>query len=223
MTKPAEVAKAIEAEIRARPGANTPVLRDLRKAWTAKLKATPAAEVIEIALALAAARPQQTKWIAYELLRYHRGAYDAVSQPQLEAFASELASWYAVDAFGTILLGPLWSKGRVGDSLIDSWAASPNRWLRRSALVATVGLNARGHGPQGDAARTLKICRALAGDRDDMVEKALSWALRFLSQRDRPAVVAFMEEMGGTLPARVRREVRTKLTTGKKNVRVSAG
>lgn len=91
MTKPAEVAKAIEAEIRARPGANTPVLRDLRKAWTAKLKATPAAEVIEIALALAAARPQQTKWIAYELLRYHRGAYDAVSQPQLEAFASELA------------------------------------------------------------------------------------------------------------------------------------
>lgn len=221
MTTPAEVAKAIEADLRTLSGAYTPALRDLRKGWTTKLKPAPAADVIEIALALAATRPQETKWIAYELVRHHRGAYDAVSQAQLEAFASELASWYSVDAFGTILLGPLWAKGRVGDDLIDRWAASPSRWLRRSALVATVGLNARGHGPQGDAARTLKICRALAADRDDMVEKALSWALRFLSQRDRPAVVKFMEEWDGNLPSRVRREVRTKLTTGKKNARAS--
>jgi 3-methyladenine DNA glycosylase AlkD len=219
--KPADVAKAIEADLRGLQGAYTPALRDLRKGWTAKLKPEQAGEVIEIALGLAASRPQETKWIAYELVRHHRGAYDQISQAQLEAFASELASWYAVDAFGTILLGPLWAKGRVGDELIDRWAASPSRWLRRAALVATVGLNARGHGPDGDAARTLKICRALAADRDDMVEKALSWALRFLSQRDRPAVAAFMEDQGENLPARVRREVRTKLTTGKKNARAS--
>src|SRR5262249_1691891 len=103
-------------------------------------------------------------------------------------------------------------------ALIDGWAGSEDRWLRRSALVATVGLNGRASGP-ADAARTLAICRTLAADRDDMVEKALSWALRFLSQRDRPAVEAFMAELGDALPARVRREVRNKLTTGLKTPR----
>ena len=66
------------------------------------------------------------------------------------------------------------------------------------------------------ADRTLAICRALAADRDDMVEKALSWALRVLSRRDRPAVEKFMAEMGDRLPARARREVRNKLVTGLK-------
>lgn len=212
---------AVEADILALPGAYTPALRTLRKAWSEKLADASAGEVIALAQALAARRPQPTKWIAYELIRFHRAAYDAVSQAQLENLAQDLASWYAVDAFGTILVGPLWAKGRVDDGLIDAWAVSPNRWLRRSALVATVGLNARAHGARGDAARTLKICRALAADRDDMVEKALSWALRFLSHRDKAAVAAFMGEMGEQLPARARREVASKLTTGKKTVRAS--
>jgi 3-methyladenine DNA glycosylase AlkD len=65
----------------------------------------------------------------------------------------------------------------------------------------------------------LAICRRLAGDRDDIVEKATSWALRVLSQRDRPAVARFMAEMGEGLAARVRREVRNKLASGLKTPR----
>ena len=57
---------------------------------------------------------------------------------------------------------------------MTGWARSPDRWLRRSALVATVGAKA-------EAARTLAVCAGLAADRDDMVVKALSWALRELS------------------------------------------
>lgn len=215
---PAGLAAEVQAEICALPRKYTPEIRTLRKAWSAKLKAEAAADVIGVAGALADRLPQEIKWVAYELIRHHRGAYEAITRDQLETFAEDLASWYAVDAFNTILLGPLWAKGRVADDLIMAWTRSPNRWLRRSALVATVGLN----GKTGDAGRTLAICRALAADRDDMVEKALSWALRFLSQRDKAAVVAFMAEMGEGLPARVRREVHTKLATGKKTVRAKA-
>ena len=49
-------------------------------------------------------------------------------------------------------------------------------------------------GDERYAARTLAVCRTLAADRDDMVVKAMSWALRVLSDRDRPAVEAFMAE-----------------------------
>ena len=57
----------------------------------------------------------------------------------------------------------------------------------------------------------------LVSDRDDMVVKAMSWALRALSQRDPAAVEQFLSEREGELARRVIREVRNKLSTGLKN------
>jgi 3-methyladenine DNA glycosylase AlkD len=209
----------IRAEIAALPRRDTPSIRAVRRRRSAALKAADAAEVIALAQALERAAPQEGKWVAYELIRFHPGAFAAVSEAQVEDFASRVGSWYATDAFGTILAGPLWAKGRVSDALIDAWRRSDERWLRRSALVASVGLNASL--AKGDAARTLPLSLALAGDRDDMVEKAVSWALRYLSQKDRGAVEAFMAEHGDRLAARVRREVRHKLDTGLKAPRAT--
>ena len=50
-----------------------------------------------------------------------------------------------------------------------------------------------------------------------MVVKALSWALRSLIEWDRRAVSAFLVEHEDELAGRVKREVRTKLRTGRKN------
>ena len=49
-------------------------------------------------------------------------------------------------------------------------------------MVCTVCLNRKSLGGYGDPDRTLAVCRLLVGDRDDMVVKALSWALRELVQ-----------------------------------------
>jgi 3-methyladenine DNA glycosylase AlkD len=83
--------------------------------------------------------------------------------------------------------------------------------------VSTVALNRPSTGGTGDASRTLSICRMLVRDRDDMVVKALSWALRELSKWDRGSVKTFLKTYQGVLPARVNREVRNKLRTGLKN------
>ncbi len=56
----------------------------------------------------------------------------------------------------------------------------------------------------------------LAADRDDMVVKALSLALRELAKHDPQAVVEFLESDSDALAARVLREVRNNLTTGLK-------
>ena len=84
-------------------------------------------------------------------------------------------------------------------------------------MVSTVALNVRSHGGQGDVSRTLAVCRLLVDDHDDMVVKALSWALRQLVVHDAEAVRGFIEEYEERLAARVKREVRNKLTTGLKN------
>ena len=72
-------------------------------------------------------------------------------------------------------------------------------------------------GGRGDVARTLAVCRHVVKDRDDMVVKALSWALRSLVEWDRAAVSAFLREHQGTLAGRVTREVSTKLRTDRKH------
>jgi 3-methyladenine DNA glycosylase AlkD len=211
-----DAAAAITAEIATLPRRDTADVRAVRRRWTRTLRAASAGEVLATAASLEARAAQTGKWVAYELVRYHTGAFAEIGEAEVAEYASRCASWYAVDAFGTILSGPLWAKGRLSDALVAAWATSENRWLRRAALVATVGLNAKASGGPGDAGRTLAVCRTLAADDDDMVEKALSWALRELSKRDRPAVAAFMAQMDATLPARVKREVNNKLVTGLK-------
>ena len=78
-------------------------------------------------------------------------------------------------------------------------------------------LNTRSRGGSGDVGRSLAVCDILLHDRDDLVIKAMSWALRELIVHDRPAVEAFLAAHDDDLAARVKREVRNKLTTGLKN------
>ena len=210
-----DTAARYRSEIAALATRDTPHLRALRKVWSQTLKVETGGHVVALAEALEAVSPQEGKWLAYELIRHHAGAFAEVSQLLVERFTERAASWYAVDALGTILTGALWAKGRLPDGLFEGWSRSENRWLRRSALVATVGLNASGPDP----ARTFPICLRLAEDRDDMVEKAVSWALRYLSQKDRAVVETFMVEHGARFRPRVRREVGHKLATGFKTPR----
>jgi 3-methyladenine DNA glycosylase AlkD len=116
-----------------------------------------------------------------------------------------------------ILAGPAWLHGRVDDADVERWARSDDLWWRRAALVATTGLNNKSRGGRGDAPRTFAVVEMLIDDREDMVVKAVSWALRMLAPWQPAAVRAFMDKHADRLAPRVRREVRNKLETGYKN------
>ena len=87
-------------------------------------------------------------------------------------------------------------------------------------MVCTVILNRRTWGGKGDTPRTLGVCELLVADRDDMVVKGMSWALRELIATDRRGVQRFLKKYGTALAGRVRREVNNKLSTGLKNPRL---
>jgi 3-methyladenine DNA glycosylase AlkD len=74
-------------------------------------------------------------------------------------------------------------------------------------------------GGAGNTPRTLMVCEVLATDREEMVAKGLSWALRDPGKRDPEAVKKFLERHEDELPALVKREVRNKLSYGVKNPR----
>lgn len=216
-----EVALEIDAEIRALPVRNAPNARAIRRKYSRKLKQTNPEFILDLARELLENYGQ--RWLACELIQNHRAAFQRIGEAELEGFGQGINSWGAVDVFARILAGPAWLNGQVSDELIHKWAHSEDRWWRRAALVSTVALNVRSHGGRGDVPRTLGVCRLLVDDRDDMVVKAMSWALRELVVHDPDAVRGFLTEYEDVLAARVKREVRNKITTGLKNPRRKRG
>jgi 3-methyladenine DNA glycosylase AlkD len=217
LSSAASVASAIEADLSALSTRNTPNMRAVRRLYSSKLR--PAAP--ELILGLAAVLcTGEDRWFGYELIAAHRAAFERLGPEEIEQLGQGINSWWTVDAFARILSGPAWRNGQAPDKLIFKWAHSPDRWWRRAALVSTVALNMPAQGGKGDVRRTLRICRVLANDNDDMVAKAMSWALRALVPHDRAAVSRFLEEYDGVLPALVKREVNNKLKTGLKTGRV---
>lgn len=190
-----------------------PVLRDLVRA----LASAPPTTVVEVAFALRGSGTHEGRQLAFELLERRTDARDLLRVRDVRALGKGNDNWASVDSFCCSISGPLWREGRLSDRQILSWTRSRDRWWRRSALVSTVPLNMKSRGGSGDAERTLMVCEELATDQDPMVAKGLSWALRTLVSVDRTAVSDFLTRWGTKLPALVRREVRSKLETGKKN------
>ena len=92
-----------------------------------------------------------------------------------------------------------------------------DRWWRRAALVSTVPLSRQGL--TENIPKTLRVCELLMPDRDDMIVKALSWALRELARKHKNVARSFLVENRRNLSPRVLREVECKLTSGLKSPR----
>jgi hypothetical protein len=118
------------------------------------------------------------------------------------------------------------ARRRAGGNAIDprvagdeySGAAQNSAAMAGDFEIASAGLctafhRAPSRGGRGDAGRTLDICAQLLDDREPMVIKALSWALRALAKRDPYAVKKFSSRHQDRLPAR---EVRNVLDSGVK-------
>ncbi len=210
-----DVASAIDAEIHALSNPNTPNVRKIRRKYTKLLKLAEPDFIMVVARELL--NTYDHRWVAYELIREQPATFQRLDEATLEALGQGIDSWWTVDAFARTLSGPAWLEGQITDAVIHRWAKSEDVWWRRAALVSTVALNVRTHGGYGDVSRTLEVCRMLVNDHEDMVVKALSWALRALVVHDPEAVQAFLDEHENVLAARVKREVWNKLTTGLKN------
>ncbi len=215
----AALAAEIAARLRALPNRTVPIVRRVRREFSQRLAHAPAQAVLTLALHLLDHPDFESRFVAYELVSNHRAALRSLHAQELEQLGRGMDDWGAVDAFACYLAGPAWREHQVADSVVHAWAHSPDRWWRRAALVSSVALNNQARGGRGDTTRTLAVCHMLVHDADDMVVKALSWALRELAKRDPQAVSAFLTKHEAALAARVVREVRNKLTTGRKNPR----
>jgi 3-methyladenine DNA glycosylase AlkD len=213
--QPDEFAANLIGELESLPVWKTAPMRQIRRKYSKKLKDENGAYVLNAARSTI--HSGRHRWIAYELIQDHPGAFHSLDRQKLEELGRGIHSWASLDSFARTLSGPAWREGLISSETIRDWARSPDRWWRRTALVSTVALNVRSRGGSGDVGNTLAICEMLVEDHDDMVVKALSWALRELVVHDPVAVQGFLSAYEAVLAARVKREVGNKLRTGLKN------
>jgi 3-methyladenine DNA glycosylase AlkD len=217
MNAPLELTKAVRRDLEALPRRDAPSVRVVRRRYSKALQGQSPNLVLRFARSLLKGAGWAERVVACETLASHPAALGLLDDQLVEELAEGLSDWGSVDLFAVTVLGQAWREGRVTDSKISSWTRSPDRWRRRLALVATVPLNSRARGGRGDVRRTLRVCRALLKDRDDMVVKAMSWALRELAKRHPRAVSRFVRDEEDRLASRTRREVLNKLRTGLKS------
>ena len=201
-------------------GWGVPAARTVRRRLSARLKSVSGADVLAIAGGISrspAMKARRARWVGWELINKHPDAVAALDLEAVEALGAGNSTWDEVDGYAIYVSGAAWLRGLIRDADVRAWTRSDDLWRRRAALVSTVVLNTKVHGGGGDTKRTLDIAKRLVDDREDMVVKAMSWALRCLVPWDRAAVEDFLAEHEARLAARVKRETRTKLRTGKKN------
>lgn len=213
----------LDAEMRRLKSPTTARVRAVRRTLTRDLKHSPAPDVLALAELLIARDDGFDRFIAYELIAAHPAAMASLGRATLRRLGHGMDSWGDVDTFASYVAGPAWREGQLPEMEIARWAGSTDRWWRRAALVSTVALNCRARGGTGDVRRTLAVCELAVGDPDPMVVKALSWALRELAKRAPEPVERFVARHASELAPLVRREVRSKLSTGLKSPRRGRG
>jgi 3-methyladenine DNA glycosylase AlkD len=198
-------------------GVTNPEMKEVIKAVRERYSGWSELEWILLCKELVAQDVFECQVVAYEMIGRDKKLLNALSYEDLIALWRNLDNWASVDHYTVGIYGVLWGRGVVKDHHINKLLKSENFWDRRVAVVSTVALNLRSRGGTGDKLRTLSVCERVVDERQPMIWKALSWALRSLIHWDREAVEAFLEEHEAGMSKQVFREVRHKLDHGTKN------
>lgn len=145
-------------------------------------------EILEISDRLWRRGTVEERMLAIIILSKFQGDMEPRHWKHFDGWIDSLGNWAETDGLCTELFAALIEREPDLVERLPPWTRSRNRWRRRSAAVALVPLARRGD--QHDAA--FDICKRLAVDRDDMVEKGIGWLLKEISRTQPQAVAGFL-------------------------------
>jgi 3-methyladenine DNA glycosylase AlkD len=107
-----------------------------------------------------------------------------------------LNSWAAVDVLCPISVRALLEKYPGFVEEMQTWARSPNRWVRRASIVSFIKLSKK---PAFQDA-VYEIAESHFKDGDDLIQKANGWLLREAGKADMIRLERFLLEKGPAIP-----------------------
>jgi 3-methyladenine DNA glycosylase AlkD len=168
-------------------------LPEVRRITGAAAAEHPPASVADLAHAAtelwrgAAHREERYAATALTGLPLARGALPLL--PLVEEMITTGAWWDLVDGVQPRVRDLLLAHPAELRPVLRDWACSPDRWLRRSAVIAQLGARER-----TDTALLTEVIVANADDGEFFVRKAIGWALRDLAKTDPQWVRRFLAD-----------------------------
>jgi len=168
--------------------------RTLGRQVVAGLPAPTEDDLRAVALACWKLDEREYQYFACDWLRAHL----AVPGPDFLATVRTLITtkswWDTVDALATRIVGGLVRRHPQLGAELDAWAADPNMWLVRTAILHQLH-----YGVETDPDRLFGYCTRQAGHQDFFVRKAIGWALRHYARTDPEAVRRYIDDNRGQL------------------------
>jgi 3-methyladenine DNA glycosylase AlkD len=171
-------------------GVRVPEVRRLTVALAREHPPSSVAELRETATALwraATHREERCAAVALTGLPMARGSLDLL--PLYEEVITTGAWWDHVDGVAPRIRDLLLASPEAMAPVLRDWARSPDRWLRRSAVIAQLGAKDR-----TDTALLTEVVEVNAADPEFFVRKAIGWALRDFARTDPDWVRRFLAE-----------------------------
>ena len=120
-------------------------------------------------------------------------------------------NWDLVDASAHKIVGQAILDKVINAKILDTLVDSKNMWERRVAIIATMAMIRVG---QYDA--TLRIAKKLLSDKEDLMHKAVGWALREVWKKDSARCEEFLLKHYSRLPRTTLRYAIERMEEGKR-------
>ena len=171
-------------------GVRLPEVRRLTRAAATEDPPGTAADVERAAGTLwRAAAYREERYAAQALTGLPIARGDLRLLPLLEEMITTGAWWDLVDGTAPRVGELLTADPATMDPVLRDWARSPDRWLRRSAVIAQLGFKER-----TDTGLLTDVVLANADDPDFFLRKAIGWALRDYAKAAPDWVAAFVRD-----------------------------
>jgi 3-methyladenine DNA glycosylase AlkD len=140
----------------------------------------------------------ETKSVGIEVLALFRRSFTPRLLPIWKRWLARnhSANWATTDSICGSLVGPLLVAHPELAPRLRSWARDRNMWVRRASVVGLIPLARKG------VALDVLYDNALAlhGDGEDLIQKAVGWALREAGKADTPRLERHLRAHGPAIP-----------------------
>jgi 3-methyladenine DNA glycosylase AlkD len=143
-------------------------------------------------------RHLEAKSVGIEVVARYRRDFTPRLLPKWKRWLAEnhSANWATTDSICGALLGPLLLQHPELGARMRVWARDRNMWVRRASIVGLIPRARRGESLD----LVYEIAQRLHADREDLIQKAVGWALRESGKTDMPRLERYLRANGAAIP-----------------------
>ena len=198
----------------------TPAMRALARSIHAAHKGEwSIVEAMAFADALIADRYLEAKAVGIEVVSRYRRDFTPRLLGAWKRWLSgnHAANWATTDAICGVLIGPLLLQHPELGARMRGWARDHNMWVRRASIVGLIQ-----HARRGESLDLVyEIARGLHTDPEDLIQKAVGWALREAGKTNMPRLERYLRVNGAAIPRTTLRYAIERFPAARRNAILS--